>query len=1380
MLLRFYLLIGTLTLFSCNLFAGKVDENVARQVAVNFYRHYAPLTKQQANIMKVKDYKWGERTTFYICSFDKGGFVLVSANDAVTPVLGYGFDHQVPDSITNDAVKEWFDNYARQIDTAFVLNLQQDASVSKWDEILANRFAPATGDSVGPLLTTTWDQGWPYNAFCPVDNNGSGGHCYTGCVATAYGQIMNYHNYPPKGIGNLTYTDLQGHLLSADFDSTYYNWNEMPSSLLPSDTNYQAVAELLYHCGVGSNSQYFQGATTGYYVEEPLLNFFDYAYSSLKYVFRNSFNQTQWDSILTSELNQNRPIYYTASSTSAGHAFVCDGYNNSGYFHFNVGWGGSANGYYLTNNLLFGWDLFNMNQTALIGIKPNDGSNISVDSTFSDYHHFTTSLYFSALSKVKFNPGCTLEFDSGCRLKIGGSVQCTGMPGQPVTFTAYDSISGWEGIKIHSTYHMIILQKEPDTLSFNNTVISYSKNTGIDIQGTGGSSSLNSEIIQEGVLFRNSKIHHNSGLGIYGNFTKLRIDSCQMFNNNGGIELDIGWLDVKNSFLQYNNGTAISYHSQLNFFPDGNSRIINNLICHNAALASGGSPGAISIIPGSYFDPNPVGPVSYITGNIISYNSGNPGGLTLAGNTVVNNNSIYENTSSFYGGGVNLGHGASLINNKIFNNIAGYGGGGVYINYGKGKILNNLIYNNSSGILGSGFCEGIITNNTIVNNGSGISFLGNMGSMKIKNNILWNQGIEINAGTNQVNVSRSIVKGGAANIYATTSLSTIETIVKRDPGFLNPTTFTGHGEMLEGLDWGLNLYSPAIDAAVDDTTGIYLPEFDAYGFQRFNRTLDIGALESQSDTIFPCFIEDGYVFNGCAGNLVHLTVPYRGENCQFEWYHNDSINLGVNNDTLTISSFSEADSGKYFCIVSNPFGKDTSDVIRVNVFSLPPGNPSVIHGHDTIHHFEKELIYWTNNIPNCTKLQWITSSGLSFFTTNDTTINLKVVDTISSGFIKFFGVNPCGTSADTAIITLTVLRMPEILTISGDSSLCAGHSYFYWDNRYTTDFNYQYDRIQWEVPNGLNAYIYFEEGYIAIYNVDSLAQSDTLKARWVKNDYGVGQWSPFPIRIFPVTLDAPESIYGPDSVCWGCNASFKVNYNTDATYYHWFLPTGFEIISGEGTDSITVFADSSALSGIIKVRGYNECDSSLFTVDSIFISSFPQILNLSSDTVLNGQANCYNATTSITVAGNGTTFTVLNGGNATMIAGQNIKFLPTTNVQSGGYLHGYIAPSGPWCQTPSMPAVAMAENEIPRSIVQSSFKIYPNPTTGNFILEVTGESIVDKITVDVYGIWGEKVLSKVLKGDRKHEFSLSDKPSGVYFIRIITGDNAETVKIIKQ
>ena len=160
--------------------------------------------------------------------------------------------------------------------------------------------------------------------------------------------------------------------------------------------------------------------------------------------------------------------------------------------------------------------------------------------------------------------------------------------------------------------------------------------------------------------------------------------------------------------------------------------------------------------------------------------------------------------------------------------------------------------------------------------------------------------------------------------------------------------------------------------------------------------------------------------------------------------------------------------------------------------------------------------------------------------------------------------------------------------------------------------------------------------------------------------------------------------------------------------------------------------------------------------------------------------SCYNANQTISIAGNGTTYTIRSGGSATMIAGQNIHYLPGTTVQSGGYLWGYIAPTGPFCVAPSLPVINPIENETPKGREKSFFKVYPNPTSGNFILELTGEVSSDNLQVDVYGIWGERILTAHLSGERKHEFSLSDRPEGVYFIRVITGDKAKTVKIIKQ
>ncbi len=159
---------------------------------------------------------------------------------------------------------------------------------------------------------------------------------------------------------------------------------------------------------------------------------------------------------------------------------------------------------------------------------------------------------------------------------------------------------------------------------------------------------------------------------------------------------------------------------------------------------------------------------------------------------------------------------------------------------------------------------------------------------------------------------------------------------------------------------------------------------------------------------------------------------------------------------------------------------------------------------------------------------------------------------------------------------------------------------------------------------------------------------------------------------------------------------------------------------------------------------------------------------------------CYNATQTINVAGNGTTFIVQSGGIVTMIAGQVIHYFPGTKVEPGGYMWGYITPGGPWCVTPSIPAVIAGEEELPVISEEPSFKVYPNPTGGKFVLELTGVEGTETTRIEIYGMQGDKILSKELTKERKHEFSLSDKPVGIYFIRVISGNKAETAKIIKK
>jgi photosystem II stability/assembly factor-like uncharacterized protein len=171
-----------------------------------------------------------------------------------------------------------------------------------------------------------------------------------------------------------------------------------------------------------------------------------------------------------------------------------------------------------------------------------------------------------------------------------------------------------------------------------------------------------------------------------------------------------------------------------------------------------------------------------------------------------------------------------------------------------------------------------------------------------------------------------------------------------------------------------------------------------------------------------------------------------------------------------------------------------------------------------------------------------------------------------------------------------------------------------------------------------------------------------------------------------------------------------------------------------------------------------------------------------SDTVFNGHDTCFNATSTITVAGGGTTFVVQNGGSATMIAGEKILYLPGTMVDAGGYMLGYITLTNQYCGASTAPMVAVktSREESPETEANSGFRIYPNPTTGSFTLELPETGISDNVSAFICDIRGNKVLGISLSGMRKQVISLENQPKGMYFIRLFSNEKSETAKILKQ
>jgi hypothetical protein len=355
-----------------------IPENQARSVAEKIYfergqSHFA-VTTADIEIVSSTAVMEEKEILYYVFNFSTGGFMAISAHSANPPLLCYSFSGKYEAANQPDNFRAWMDQYKRQI--IFTLESKAQGSeetVALWKYYLETPISatlPFSGREILPLTTSTWDQGKYYNEMCPADPAGPSGHCYTGCVATAMGQVMNYFRWPDTGTGSYSYECPPYGTLSADFGNSTYQWDLMETSL---GHNNPEVAEVLNHLGISVDMVYGPNGSGMYNHKAAysLKTYFKYS-PETQYLFRDTTSMN-WDSVLVANLDQKIPMYYAGWSVpdTNGHAFVCDGYQGADYFHFNWGWGGSYDGYFYTDNLTPGGNLFNLAQELIINAVPD-------------------------------------------------------------------------------------------------------------------------------------------------------------------------------------------------------------------------------------------------------------------------------------------------------------------------------------------------------------------------------------------------------------------------------------------------------------------------------------------------------------------------------------------------------------------------------------------------------------------------------------------------------------------------------------------------------------------------------------------------------------------------------------------------------------------------------------------------------------------------------------------------------------------------------------------------------------------------------------------------------------------------------------------------
>ena len=287
---------------------------------------------------------------FYVFNVGSEGFVMISADDVYRPIVGYS-DEGIFDADNINPELAYMLGELISGRTGKALGEAAPMVAAEWDLVM-NRGTLLSlngGRGVPNLVQTKWDQGSPYNYYCPTGAGGPGGRCYAGCVATAMSQVMKFWDHPAKGTGSHTY-NCPGHgQQSANFGNTDYDWANMPLQLRNSSPQVEidAVATLMYHCGVATDMMYaIDGSGTySYLVPGAISSYFSYTnHAELRN--RDSYSYANWAAMLKESFDMGWPLYYNGQSSEGGHAFVCDGYNDANLFHYNWGWSGSGDGWF--------------------------------------------------------------------------------------------------------------------------------------------------------------------------------------------------------------------------------------------------------------------------------------------------------------------------------------------------------------------------------------------------------------------------------------------------------------------------------------------------------------------------------------------------------------------------------------------------------------------------------------------------------------------------------------------------------------------------------------------------------------------------------------------------------------------------------------------------------------------------------------------------------------------------------------------------------------------------------------------------------------------------------------------------------------------------
>lgn len=311
------------------------------------------------------------QTLCYVARLQPEGFVVVSADDSVEPIIAFSSKGHFQADPLNPLLGLLSRDLPRRIvEGGRAIRAGALAGSSprpKWR--LLEQSAPGrspkgkgvdTLDSVrvAPFVQSQWGQltipGGSgagvacYNYYTPPYEAGASSNYPCGCNPTAWGQIMRYYRYPSQPVGTNSYSiHVDGMsatyaLRGGDGRGGPYDWEQMPLVPGPGTTQAQrqAIGALMADLGAASRTSYSAGSSSGTLQREELTNTFHYG---------NMVATLGMGSDFVHEVLPDLEAKVPVCLTTGEHEFVCDGYGydfGTLYNHLNLGWDGLADAWY--------------------------------------------------------------------------------------------------------------------------------------------------------------------------------------------------------------------------------------------------------------------------------------------------------------------------------------------------------------------------------------------------------------------------------------------------------------------------------------------------------------------------------------------------------------------------------------------------------------------------------------------------------------------------------------------------------------------------------------------------------------------------------------------------------------------------------------------------------------------------------------------------------------------------------------------------------------------------------------------------------------------------------------------------------------------------